>query len=524
MIRNKKNILLKATSFIFTFAFFLLFFSRSSFAFIMATEPTSIVHDNKEHAICPVFNLSIIDNSLMLEAIKINEKEIINLSVDFSSINLGTELEDIHYEIDDNKDIYIIGRKDDKIFFKNLSVPNSFVVVKNIKEIPSWIDNVYSKERLEKKKKEIFQDKTPEEVILNNRLFLINYDGEQYTYLNTRNLEVTNSKFTKGTEKILEKAKEIKVIGKKDHPLLIEHNSSFLLLSKSQLNDWLYYSTSSNYNETEKAFRRIIEEISSPTFEDATKAYFEENEIKDGKIGKKLKKRKIKEEEKEEYKKVIFKYKKSRIEKKKNTFYYSTTVDDVKYSIEIREKDWKKIRKRKDLKGYCKKDITEEINKLIDEKVIEYCRNAVGAKYSQPKRTQTPDYYDCSSLVYYAYREMSVNLCNEEEKPPVAADEAKYLLELGKLIECNDDEINEEEMLEKLKPGDLIFYSNHSNNRFMDITHVAMYIGEGKIIHASGVKKGVCEQEVYFENIVGFGNPIEKGKEWEVFKKNIITE
>ena len=51
-----------------------------------------------------------------------------------------------------NKNIYIIGRKDDKIFFKNLSVPNSFVIVKNIKEIPSWIDNVYAKERLEEKK------------------------------------------------------------------------------------------------------------------------------------------------------------------------------------------------------------------------------------------------------------------------------------------------------------------------------------------------------------------------------------
>ena len=79
-------------------------------------------------------------------------------------------------------------------------------------------------------------------------------------------------------------------------------------------------------------------------------------------------------------------------------------------------------------------------------------------------------------------------------------------------------------MLEKLKPGDLIFYSNHTNDRYMDITHVAMYIGEGKIIHASGVNKGVCEQDVYFKNIIGYGNPIEKGKEWEIFKKNITTK
>ena len=62
------------------------------------------------------------------------------------------------------------------------------------------------------------------------------------------------------------------------------------------------------------------------------------------------------------------------------------------------------------------------------------------------------------------------------------------------------------ERLKKLKSGDLIFYSNAKNNRYLNITHVAMYIGDGKIIHAANKKKGVVEEDVYFDNIVAFGS------------------
>ena len=38
-----------------------------------------------------------------------------------------------------------------------------------------------------------------------------------------------------------------------------------------------------------------------------------------------------------------------------------------------------------------------------------------------------------------------------------------------------------------LQPGDLIFYANSSGT----INHVAMYIGGGKVIHASSPKTGI---------------------------------
>lgn len=40
--------------------------------------------------------------------------------------------------------------------------------------------------------------------------------------------------------------------------------------------------------------------------------------------------------------------------------------------------------------------------------------------------------------------------------------------------------------LEQIRPGDLIFYGNGSR-----INHVAMYIGNGQIVHASTYKTGI---------------------------------
>lgn len=57
----------------------------------------------------------------------------------------------------------------------------------------------------------------------------------------------------------------------------------------------------------------------------------------------------------------------------------------------------------------------------------------------------------------------------------------------------------------QMKPGDLVFYET----RGPFISHVAMYIGDGKIIHAASEKKGICINEwdyippVAIRNIVG---------------------
>jgi cell wall-associated NlpC family hydrolase len=42
-----------------------------------------------------------------------------------------------------------------------------------------------------------------------------------------------------------------------------------------------------------------------------------------------------------------------------------------------------------------------------------------------------------------------------------------------------------------LQPGDLIFYANSSGT----VYHVAIYIGDGKVVHAANAKKGITISE-----------------------------
>ena len=47
-----------------------------------------------------------------------------------------------------------------------------------------------------------------------------------------------------------------------------------------------------------------------------------------------------------------------------------------------------------------------------------------------------------------------------------------------------------------LKSGDLIFYSYKDNDRYLDISHVAIYIGNGMVVEARGTAYGVVYREV----------------------------
>ena len=39
----------------------------------------------------------------------------------------------------------------------------------------------------------------------------------------------------------------------------------------------------------------------------------------------------------------------------------------------------------------------------------------------------------------------------------------------------------------QLKPGDLIFYSFEENGELRNISHVAIYVGDGKMVHAANL-------------------------------------
>lgn len=79
---------------------------------------------------------------------------------------------------------------------------------------------------------------------------------------------------------------------------------------------------------------------------------------------------------------------------------------------------------------------------------------------------------DCSGLVQQVYKQLGINV------PRTTYEQAKS----GKIVSMNS-----------LLPGDLIFYNTGSRdpNGIGSLSHVGIYIGNGKIIHAPGTGKNV---------------------------------
>jgi cell wall-associated NlpC family hydrolase len=111
--------------------------------------------------------------------------------------------------------------------------------------------------------------------------------------------------------------------------------------------------------------------------------------------------------------------------------------------------------------------IVDAISDANGKKVVEYALSKVGYPYSQDYR-DSGDYYDCSSLAYYAWQNAGVNIMYEGAN--TAAAEGKFCYDNNYLV--NYDE---------MQPGDLIFYSYSNNGRFFNITHVAIYVAMEKL-------------------------------------------
>ena len=118
----------------------------------------------------------------------------------------------------------------------------------------------------------------------------------------------------------------------------------------------------------------------------------------------------------------------------------------------------------------------------------------LGKPYSQAKR-DSGDYYDCSSLTYYAYKEAGITLSYHGSN--TAASQGQLLSDRGCEIDYED-----------IQPGDLIFYSFTRNGRYQNISHVAVYAGNGYLVDASSSKGCVVFRPVYSTGkIVMCGRP-----------------
>lgn len=95
------------------------------------------------------------------------------------------------------------------------------------------------------------------------------------------------------------------------------------------------------------------------------------------------------------------------------------------------------------------------------QRAVEIALAQVGERYVWG--TSGPNTFDCSGLTSYAYRQVGITISRS----------SRAQLSVGYKVSKSE-----------LKPGDLVFY-------YSPVSHVGMYIGNGKIVDAANPRKGV---------------------------------
>ena len=100
------------------------------------------------------------------------------------------------------------------------------------------------------------------------------------------------------------------------------------------------------------------------------------------------------------------------------------------------------------------------------QQAVSYALAQVGKGYVMG--TTGPSTFDCSGLMYAAYKQVGISLPRTSQTQ----------ISAGTSVSKGD-----------LQPGDLVFY-------YSGITHVGMYIGNGQIVHAANPRSGVVTASV----------------------------
>ena len=127
-------------------------------------------------------------------------------------------------------------------------------------------------------------------------------------------------------------------------------------------------------------------------------------------------------------------------------------------------------------------------------RAVDLALTKLGTPYSQERRNQE-GYFDCSSFTYWVYSQLGISL--QHGGSNTAAAQGRYITENNLAVSYD-----------RLAPGDLVFYSFEVNNRYLNISHVAIYAGDGYVVDASFSKKKVVYRPIYSTgSIVLCGRP-----------------
>ena len=105
------------------------------------------------------------------------------------------------------------------------------------------------------------------------------------------------------------------------------------------------------------------------------------------------------------------------------------------------------------------------------QKAIQIAKSHLGGKYVWG--ATGPNAFDCSGFTQYIYKK-----AYGKNIPRVSYEQAKY----GEKVKRED-----------LQPGDLIFFDTMNKGR---VSHVGIYIGNNKFIHAASSKSGIIESKL----------------------------
>lgn len=154
--------------------------------------------------------------------------------------------------------------------------------------------------------------------------------------------------------------------------------------------------------------------------------------------------------------------------------------------VETAKNGWLKV-KTSDGEGYIQSDTVTLIEKtqetvdkaaLMRNEVVDYASQFVGGRYIYGGVNPNTG-VDCSGFTRYVLKHTAgVELSHNSNA------QAKE----GTLVNY-----------ETARPGDLVFYGLNSR-----INHVALYMGDGKVVHASTEKTGIIVTNVMYRNPVKF--------------------
>lgn len=127
-------------------------------------------------------------------------------------------------------------------------------------------------------------------------------------------------------------------------------------------------------------------------------------------------------------------------------------------------------------------NITYSSNGELRQQIVDYAMQYLGYKYVHGGQTLSGG-TDCSGFTSLIYKEFGYS---------VSRTPAGQLSDSGRSISYSE-----------IQPGDIICYGSGK------CTHVALYIGDGQIIHAANSRKGVIIGQADYDNILGVKNIID---------------